>query len=582
MVNFLDVSEPEAATQMAQQQQTAQNTDYARMATNALVSQYGPEAADPEKQSQAIAANTAQQEQPNAIAAENAKNADVPAALGREAQLRAAYALQSAMKNGVDGGTAWDTIVGPNAQAWGLDPAHAAAMRQHLSQDPKDLSMQSVQSLIDGLAGPAKPEGAPENLRDASGQLTGQQLVLDERGGSHVVNAPEGTTFAGPLGMAGSPKPEQLPDGSWGYRVFDKSGHSSLIHTDGTPVQGITAGASQQRANAATENANTAAYSAGVRGNNSNYGAGPGAPQLGTPGVGAGGHFVIPPGGATQFSPAMGAMASDIVKSFPGTQITSGPRTTAQNQAAGGAANSAHLSGNAADFHIPPGTTGPQFAQEIQQKYPGAKVLYEGPGADHSTAPHVHVELTPQATPAAGSNAPLFDRLPPKGQQVALDSARGIVNSNQQLQSIDGQIDNIKTMIGPFSVGLAAATSRVPGTPAHNMQAALDTLRAQGLTSWLQSMKNSAGQTGIGRVLQSEASAAQASFGALDQGQTEDQFRYHLGIFQQRVHQLQTTAETAFSHQYGRDPYSALGVPNPTGGPGGPSSTAALRAKYGL
>jgi hypothetical protein len=167
----------------------------------------------------------------------------------------------------------------------------------------------------------------------------------------------------------------------------------------------------------------------------------------------------------------------------------------------------------------------------------------------------------PPAQGQGGAGGPAsFDNLPPKGRVAAVSAAQGIVNGSQQLASIDDQLHNIDKLVGPLSVGLGSLTSPVPGTPASNLHAALTTLRSQGLTSWLQSLKNASGNTGIGRVLQSEATAAMNSFGALEQTQSEDQFRYHLGIFKQRVHQLQSNAEASFRSQYGTDPYSALGV----------------------
>lgn len=384
MTNYLDGSnEADVAQKMAQTIAAQQAAARTNTSSNALVQQFGPAAADPQMQQQAITANTAQQTQASDIAATNATNVDKSQQPERDAQLRAAFAIQGALAAGEDGGKAWDDNVAPYAAAWGIDPAHAAIMRQHISQDPAAASA-TVAAMISGLAGPAKPSGAPENLRDANGQLTNQQLVLDDRGGSHTVTAPAGTTFAGPLGMAGAPKPEILPDGSMGYRVFMKNGQSQLVHTDGTPVS-----------------------VAGVQ-------AKAGIETPGLAGPAAAGHFAIPPGGATAFSLAMAPIAQDIVTSFPGAKITSGPRTIAQNNAAGGVADSAHLSGNAADFHIPSGMTGPQFAQAVQAKYPDAKVLYEGPGADNSTAPHVHVELVP---PAGAAAAPTLTPVAQMAQQ---------------------------------------------------------------------------------------------------------------------------------------------------------------------
>lgn len=581
MVNFLQGSESEDALQMAQQASLAQNTNFTKMATNALVSQYGPEAADPVKQAQAVAANTAQQEQSGAIAAENATNADKVADISRQAQLRAAFALKTAVDSGVDPTTAWDTIVGPNAQSLGLDPNAAASFRSHLSQNNKDVSSLSINALIDGLAGPAKPAGAPENLRDPSGQLGGQQLVLDERGGSHVVNAPEGSTFAGPLGMAGSPQVEIQPDGSSAYRIFDKSGHSTLVHTDGTPVKVVTAKAGVQRADAATQNANTNSYNSGVRANNTTYGApGGAAPQM-VGGVPTSATGNVGPGqigakfwqtfshpGEEITNPADNIAVANRGISYYQSQYQDPARTAVayysgpQNVAPKGSATPYIRNIPASDGRGPDTAT---YAHQVAARVAQGQTVNES--ILHQESGNAAFGGQPGATPGQ-SGQTLFDRLPPKGRQMAVDSARTIVNGDNQLQNIDGQISNIKTMIGPMSIGVAAATKGIPGTPAYNMQAGLHTLASAGLTTWLNSMKNSAGQTGIGRVLQSEVSAAQASFASLDQGQSEEQFRYHIGLFQKQVHQVQATARAAYKQQYGVDPNTAVPGAAQSGGGG--------------
>lgn len=100
-----------------------------------------------------------------------------------------------------------------------------------------------------------------------------------------------------------------------------------------------------------------------------------------------------PPATAQGLTAPMKQIETGIVAAFPGTRVTNERRTAVQNAAVGGTANSAHLTGNAVDFHIPAGMSGPEFAAEIKKKFPQANVVYEGPGAAHSTAPHVHVQL---------------------------------------------------------------------------------------------------------------------------------------------------------------------------------------------
>lgn len=599
MANFLQISEPEAAALDAQSYTQSQAAGRARTASNALVQQYGPEAADPEMQQAAIAANTAQQTQPGVVAATNADNSDKVASIDREAQLRAAYALKSAMDSGVDGGTAWDTIVAPNASAWGIDPAHAAALRQHLSQDSKQLSSVSVDALISGLTGPAKPVGEPQLLRDASGNIT-SEMQANDRGGSRVINAPEGSTFLGPAslqGYAGAPQPVVLPDGSAGFQLFPKSGGSILIHADGTPVKVITAQTGQT-------NAKTAIYRAGTTAQNSTYGAAPGTSLPAAPGGAQG-------GGQRTINQAIIGQESgnnpNVGQSVDGAkglgQITPGfwktfakPGESINNPADNLAVANRGIDYYMAQYHDPARAavayfSGPQNVAPPGSPTPWRKDAHDGNGTHTSTyvqqvlgrmqsagaAPATAGQSSQAGGPAA------FANLPPKGRQLALTSAQGIVNGSQQLASIDDQITNISKLVGPMSIGMGSMTAGIPGSPANNLHAALSTLRSQGLTAWLNSLKNASGSTGIGRVLQSEAAAAQNSFGALEQSQSEEQFRYHLGIFQSRIHQLQANAEQAFKQQYGTDPYSAMGLPaGATGGSNAHMSDSDLLSKYGV
>jgi hypothetical protein len=89
----------------------------------------------------------------------------------------------------------------------------------------------------------------------------------------------------------------------------------------------------------------------------------------------------------------MASLEAGILRDFPNTRPTSEGRTNAQSVAVNGFAGDPHTQGRAVDFHIPAGVSGPEFAAQIKAKYPQATVLYEGPNAANSTAPHVHVQL---------------------------------------------------------------------------------------------------------------------------------------------------------------------------------------------
>lgn len=585
MVNFLQISEPEAAALDMQNTVTGDALQARRQARNALVSQYGPEAADPEMQAAAVNANTEQQVAPYKVQSAQletqGQQLGLDAAhlqLRQRAALAAAQAMKQATDRGIEVGTAYDTIIKPNADILGLNDADSTALRQHLIDQPG-----SIDALITGLQGPAKPEGGPQYYRLPDGSMG--EGVLDERGQFHVVPLPDGAQPLGPLGFAGAPQVVQNPDGSWSMAGMTKAGNIITAPINGTPTKGM--------------NAVTGAYSAGVRGNNSEYGALPGTapPTFGGAGGTVGG---VPTSAAGAVGP--GQVTPKFFQTFarPGEKITNPADNVAvanrgidyymQQYKDPARAAVAYYSGpdNVAppgsktpwrtDRGPKPGVPGPPTSGYVQQVM--ARVR-SGQSINQAILSQESGGAASGGQGGQGGPAP-FASLPPKGRQQALDAARTVVNSSQQLASIDDQIGNINKLISPLSIGVGSLTSGIPGTPANNLHAALSTLRSQGLTSWLQSLKSASGNTGIGRVLQSEATAAMNSFGALEQSQSESQFRYHLGIFQQRVHQLQSNAEQAFKQQYGTDVYSALGVQAPAAGGNAHMSDSDLLAKYGV
>lgn len=102
---------------------------------------------------------------------------------------------------------------------------------------------------------------------------------------------------------------------------------------------------------------------------------------------------------------AHGPLIEDYIgKAFPGSKITSGMRTVAQNALVNGVPNSAHLTDNARDFVPPQGVTIEQAASQINGLgVPGLKAIPEGPGAANSTGPHVHVQYLPQGQDSASA-----------------------------------------------------------------------------------------------------------------------------------------------------------------------------------
>jgi hypothetical protein len=192
----------------------------------------------------------------------------------------------------------------------------------------------------------------------------------------------------------------------------------------------------------------------------------------------------------------------------------------------------------------------------------------------------------PSAVPAAPGPPPntLFSRLPPKGKAAAIGQATSIVNTGTNLANTNQIIGNVLKQISPYTAGTGSLLKELPGSQQADLKANLATLKAQGLMSWISSLKNQNGQTGIGRVLQSEANAATNLYGNMEQDQSAKQLAFHAKLFQQTVNRLYDHSNKAFTAMYGVKPHQAIGSeePNINGAPAPvDAATAALYKNTG-
>jgi hypothetical protein len=172
---------------------------------------------------------------------------------------------------------------------------------------------------------------------------------------------------------------------------------------------------------------------------------------------------------------------------------------------------------------------------------------------------------------AAGQAA--LAHLPPKGRALAISSATQLANQATNLQNTNQILDQVDKQITPYTAGTGSLIKDIPGTAQANLKANLATLKAQGLTSWIQSLKNQQGQTGIGRVLQAEANAAMNLYGNMEQDQSAKQLQFHAQLFRRAVNNLYAHSRAAFKAQWGTDPESAIGLPPTTQGTQGSPAT---------
>lgn len=239
-------------------------------------------------------------------------------------------------------------------------------------------------------------------------------------------------------------------------------------------------------------------------------------------------------------------------------------------QNANTAAYSANTRSNNSNFGNPNGQAGGTALPSTDLIHPGAMTTHSG-NADGT------------------ATTPAFEKLAPVGSKAratAIGSATQIVNQDTQLQNTNNVISQVQKQITPYTAGTGSLLKDLPGSAQANLKANLASLKASGQMAWIASLKNAAGQTGIGRVLQSEAKNAETIFGNMEQDQTAKQLALHLQLFQQTVNQLHNTAQSAFKAQWGQDPYALVGAVQGKGGTGGSPELApdlkAAYSKYGL
>lgn len=595
MANFLISGESEVADQDAQAAQTGDNQRLKDMAANALVSQYGNQAADPEMWNGDVAANKNAQMSPIDVASAQNTLQQTQLAQRREAELRAAQGVQAAIQQGKDPGDAYDQIVGPNAAALGLSPTDSATMRDHIVKNP-----QNIDGIVASLAGSPKPEGLPVMYTKADG--TQGAAYITDRGTTDQLELPQGANIKGKV--TGAPIQVDMGGGKYALVQHDQYGNLTATDINGTPISGETAQAAIARAKAMQQNADTNSYSAGVRSNNTEFGApagtAPGASGGGVNGAIIGQESRGNPNAATSVDGAVGVgqVTPGFFKQFahPGENINNPADNLAvanrgidyyKQQYGGDPARVAVAYFSGPDNVAPPGSKTP-YIHDFKDGNGKATSSYVSDvlgrmGGGSPSAQPAPAAAASDTAPAPG-NGPLFNRLPPKGRQAAVAQAAGIVNGADQLTLADQQIDRvIQSAKNPMATGLGQIAGDVPGLPAYDMKAQTKQLQSLGLTDWIQSLKNAGGSTGIGRVLQSEANAAMSAYGNLDPGQDHDQFIQHVQMFQHRIHQLQNTAQAAYKQQWGVDAYTAAGrPPQATGGSNAHLSDQDLLAKYGV
>lgn len=183
---------------------------------------------------------------------------------------------------------------------------------------------------------------------------------------------------------------------------------------------------------------------------------------------------------------------------------------------------------------------------------PNAPAIPGSPAPKPAPAPGTAAAGAPAAPPGSPAKQPLFDTLPPKGQQMAIGEAGNIRSSKINLDNANKIVDSMDKQIGPFTVGAGALMRHLPAGVAVDLQRNSESLKAQAAQAVIQGMKNGKGQTGIGRVLQAEYANFTNMYGNLEQDQSVKQYKYHLSLLKASLNHMYELQNDRFEAFYGK------------------------------
>jgi hypothetical protein len=134
--------------------------------------------------------------------------------------------------------------------------------------------------------------------------------------------------------------------------------------------------------------------------------------------------------------------------------------------------------------------------------------------------------------------------------------AGAIETKADQTQLLNEITEQAKDLSNFWTTGfIGGAASRVEGTQAFNLARTLDTLQATAGFDTLQEMRNNSPTGGaLGSVTERELALLQATWGSLNQAQSQDQFERSLDRFQRQVRTSWDRVNRAYERDYGQ-PY---------------------------
>ena len=129
---------------------------------------------------------------------------------------------------------------------------------------------------------------------------------------------------------------------------------------------------------------------------------------------------------------------------------------------------------------------------------------------------------------------------------------RSYIQARDDLKNIEGAVDRAIALTGGWTAGAGSTLAGIPGTPAKNLQATLNTIGADSAFSTLQTMRDNSKTGGaLGAITERELELLRDAKTSLDQAQSSEQLRESLKRYKQiRARALRNVAE-AYKADYG-------------------------------
>lgn len=129
----------------------------------------------------------------------------------------------------------------------------------------------------------------------------------------------------------------------------------------------------------------------------------------------------------------------------------------------------------------------------------------------------------------------------------------GISSTGTKKEMLGGLIEKAKSQAGFFTTGFVGGLSKgLGGTPAHDLQNTLSTIKSNLGFDKLQEMKNSSPSgSALGAVSDTETKLLQSTFGALEQSQTKEQFIENLDLVKKQTEESWARVREAYQKDYG-------------------------------